>query len=130
MTYSFPQAVRTCLSRYATFRGRAPRSEFWWFVVFNLIAALVAFVIDGASFGFGGGEDAVQPVSSIMTLALFLPNLAVAVRRLHDIGRTGWWVLLSFVPLIGILILIWWYATRGEPGANAYGPPAVQRPSF
>lgn len=113
---TFMESVRTVLSKYATFSGRARRSEYWWFVLFTVIVGTVARLID-TMFGYRYSG----PVSIILGLALLLPGLAVAVRRLHDIGRSGWWILLGLIPLVGTIILIVWYVQDGSPGDNAYG---------
>ena len=124
----FTTAVRTCFSKYATFSGRARRSEFWWFALFNFLANIALSVVDGVIFGFGHGMmgGGGQPLSGLYSLAVLLPSLAVAARRLHDTGRSGWWLLLIFIPLIGILVLIWWYATEGDEGPNEYGPDPIR----
>ena len=90
----FSEAVRTCFSKYATFVGRAPRSEYWFFWLFSLLASVVGGMIDGAVGTLG-------IIGLLIELVLFLPSLAVSVRRLHDIDRTGWWILLPFVLIIG-----------------------------
>lgn len=114
------QAVRRCFERYVTVSGRARRAEFWWFTLFNVVVGFVLGVLDGLIFGYRG--PVAQPLSTLYSLAVLLPSLAVAVRRLHDTGRSGWWLLLFLVPLIGALVLLFFYATAGERGANAYGP--------
>ncbi|WP_237217291.1 DUF805 domain-containing protein, partial [Falsiroseomonas oryziterrae] len=112
---NFQDAVRTCLQNYVTFSGRARRSEFWFFILFNLLVQVVAAILDSFL-----GDTGIM--GAIASLALFLPGLAVSVRRLHDTGRSGWWVLLGLVPLVGIIVLIVWYANRGEDGPNRFGP--------
>lgn len=114
---NFTQAVSTVLSKYATFTGRAARPEFWWFALFNVIASLVTGMVDQAVFGH-------EVVSIVYALAVLLPGLAVAVRRLHDTDRSGWWLLIGLVPVIGWIVLVYWYASEGTPGANQFGPPA------
>jgi uncharacterized membrane protein YhaH (DUF805 family) len=114
---SFVDAVRSALSKYATFSGRARRSEYWWFVLFNIVVSIVARLIDSAV-----SSQSVGFVSIIVGLALFLPGLAVSVRRLHDIGKSGWWILFGLIPIIGVIMLIVWYAKEGEASDNAYGP--------
>jgi uncharacterized membrane protein YhaH (DUF805 family) len=106
----FSTAVKTCLKdKYATFDGRARRSEYWWF-------ALASFVI-GLITGF------IPVVGWLVSLALICPSIGVAVRRLHDVGKSGWWFLLVLVPLVGALVLIFFfYIKDSEPGANQYGP--------
>ena len=112
---NFVEAVQVCLSKYATFHGRARRSEYWWFALFNLIVSVVAAIIDRA---LGGG----QIFQVLVSLALFLPSLAVAIRRLHDTNRSGWWILIGLIPLVGFIILIVWFCTDSAPGDNNYGP--------
>jgi uncharacterized membrane protein YhaH (DUF805 family) len=109
----FSEAVRTCFSKYATFSGRAPRSEFWFFILFGVIVQLVGEIIDKAS------DSPI--VGAIIALVLLLPTIAVSVRRLHDIDRTGWWYLLVFTVILWILLLVW-YCMRGTVGPNRYGP--------
>ena len=108
-----------CLQHYAEFNGRARRSEYWYFVLFNLV---ISFVI-GFTFGVIAGlldMPALANLAYLWSLAMFIPGLAVSVRRLHDIGRSGWWLLLSLIPLVGAIILIIWYCTDSQPGANQY----------
>ena len=105
-------AVSTCFSKYVDFSGRATRAEFWWWV---LIMEFVVPVLGLLMYP--------EPFPIVM-LATFLPGIAVAARRLHDIDKSGWWQLIGFVPLIGWLVLIIFYAKRGSPGTNSYGPPA------
>ena len=110
-------AIRTCLRKYAVFAGRAPRPEFWWWVLAYLAASTVAAIFDAAAFGHGNAMFA-----ALLSLAVFLPNLAVTARRLHDIGKSGWWALLWLIPVIGQLVLIFWWAQKGEAGLNRFGP--------
>ena len=126
-------AVRRCLtSGYATFSGRARRSEFWWFFLFALIVNLIATLVD-AQLGLapvGGGAAwtvfaAAGPISAIAALAFVLPNFAVGARRLHDGGRSGWWQLLLLAPLVGLLVLIWFWTRPTEPEPNRFGPSPV-----
>ncbi len=121
---TFQQSIRTCLQTYATFQGRARRSEFWWFVLFVFLVSAAADILDGVIFGSpSSGEAGISIFAPIVGLALFLPTLAVAVRRLHDIGRSGWWVFLNLVPIVGFLVLLYWYTRDSEPETNVYGPP-------
>lgn len=114
---SFMDAVRSVLSKYATFSGRARRSEYWWFVLFYLIVAVVATVIDSAA---GLPQTAGSgPVTMLVTLALLLPSLAVTARRLHDTGRSGWWMLLSLIPFGGLVVLF--FSLQDSKGPNAWG---------
>ena len=123
---TFAEAVNSVLSKYATFGGRASRAEFWRWVVVFVLLTIVSRIIDGALFGSSIQDafyvhDAHQPVTSILILALLLPNIALAVRRLHDIGRSGWWLLLMLIPLIGPLVLLYWYVQPSEDGPNQFG---------
>lgn len=120
-------AVRTVLSNYATFTGRASRPEFWWWVLAVFLLTAVTQIIDAfliaPMLGFeGGAENEAQPLSLLVSLVLLLPGLAVAVRRLHDTGRAGWWLLLFLIPIVGVLVLIWFY-TRPSDGPNQWGSP-------
>ena len=110
-----------CLQHYADFTGRARRAEYWYFVLFNFIVSILI----GLSLGVIAGllnVPALVYLVHLWSLAVFIPSLAVSVRRLHDIGRSGWWLLLSLIPLVGAIILIIWYCTDSQPGANQYGP--------
>ena len=98
---------------YFNFEGRASRYEYWWFVVINLVISIICNCLD---YLFG-----IAICSAIVSLALLCPGLGVCVRRLHDINRSGWWVLLAAIPLIGGIILIVWLATKGDAAANEYG---------
>jgi uncharacterized membrane protein YhaH (DUF805 family) len=118
----FQTAIRTCLDKYATFSGRAHRPEYWWFVLFALIVQAIAAMLDSALLGHSGNGGG--PISGVASLALLLPSLAVGARRLHDIGRSGWWLLIGLIPIIGTLILIWWLTRPAldTPEAERFGP--------
>jgi uncharacterized membrane protein YhaH (DUF805 family) len=107
--------------KYATFSGRARRKEYWFFVLFNILA-MVAFSIIDAAIGTYNVEAGIGVLSGIYLLIALLPGLAVAVRRLHDTGRTGWWLLISLVPIIGALVLLAFLIFDSTPGDNEYGP--------
>ncbi len=115
------------LKQYADFSGRARRKEYWMFVLFNLIFALIAMFLDyliGSSFGgFGYGI-----FYMLYTLAVLIPGLAVAVRRLHDIGKSGWWLLIALIPLVGPIWLLVLLVTDSQPGDNEYGPNPKEGP--
>ncbi|WP_250471284.1 DUF805 domain-containing protein [Caballeronia sp. GAFFF1] len=114
----FSETVRVALIRkFATFNGRARRSEYWYFQLFAGIVAGVAMVLMGIN------EDSLAVISlvTIVVLALFLPSLAVTVRRLHDTGRSGWFYLVAFVPLVGGILVFIWTCSRGTEGVNRYG---------
>ena len=113
----FTEAVRSVIvERYADFQGRAPRSEFWWFVLFYMLLGLAVAVIGAASDTLGA------ILNILLTLGLLVPSIAVSIRRLHDTDRTGWWVLLGLIPLIGTIVLIVFSVQRGTDGDNRFGP--------
>ena len=103
-----------CWKKYAEFSGRTRRQEFWMFVLFNFLAALVAGFLDGL-LGTGGA------LYGLYSLAVLIPSLAVGVRRLHDTGRSGWWLLLPLIPLVGGIILLVFFCIESKPGANRFG---------
>ncbi|MFV8817710.1 DUF805 domain-containing protein [Haliea sp. E17] len=109
------------LKKYAVFDGRARRKEYWFFVLFNIIALLVLSFVDSL-FGTYDPEVGVGILSGIYCLAIFLPALGVAIRRLHDTDRSGWWILVGFIPLIGGIVLLVFYVLDGTPGSNRFGP--------
>ena len=125
----FTDAVRTVLTRYAEFGGRAARPEFWWYVLFYVLVQLVGGVLDAALF-----PDAVFGVlGNVAALVLLLPTVAVSTRRLHDTDRSGWWQLVGLIPVVGVFVLIWLCAQRGTVGANRFGAPpapALERDTF
>ena len=111
---NFTQAISSGFSNYVNFAGRAVRSEYWYWVLFVIVVSIVASIIDAVL-----GTTLFNPIFS---LAVLLPSIAVGVRRLHDLDRSGWWLLLSLIPLIGAIVLIVWFVGRGTPGANRFGP--------
>jgi len=119
-------AVQTVLGKYATFSGRAARPEYWWWVLATLILFTVLALVEGMVFAPMAGHEAFsaeafQPLSTLASLALILPNLAVSVRRLHDTDRSGWWLLLNIIPVIGTLVLIFFLVQAGTEGQNRFG---------
>ena len=112
----FLQALR----KYATFSGRARRSEYWYFFLMYLLIFVLLAIVDGITGSFSA-KSGVGLLSGVFALAMLLPSLAVGVRRLHDIGRSGWWLLIAFVPLIGGIVLLLFAVKVGPPGDNEYG---------
>lgn len=115
---SFPDAIRSVLSQYVGFSGRARRSEYWYWTLFVVILGIVANLLDGA---MSSGNSRSYLISGILNLALLLPNLAVAVRRLHDTSRSGWWILIGLIPIIGAIVLLVFYV-QDSHADNQYGP--------
>ena len=114
---NFTQAIASGFQNYVNFSGRAARSEFWFWTLFAILASVAGELIDLVLFA----NSDISPLQSLVGLALFLPGLAVSVRRLHDLDRTGWWLLLMFTG-IGIILLIVWDCMRGTAGPNRFGP--------
>jgi uncharacterized membrane protein YhaH (DUF805 family) len=112
----FGRAIATCFRKYAVFSGRASRSEYWFFVLFQLLLLIVLVIVDVLAF-----RGSVAVFTTLGWLILLLPNFAVTVRRLHDIDMSGWWILIAFVPLIGGILLLVWTCQRGTQGANRFG---------
>lgn len=115
---------KAVLNKYADFTGRARRSEYWFFVLGNLIIYIGLAVIGGLLGGITGSEEgAIVPIAliGIFVLAILIPSIAVGVRRLHDTGKSGWWYLISLVPF-GSIVLLVFFCMDSEPGANQWGP--------
>lgn len=115
---NFVEAISSGLSNYVNFSGRAQRSAYWWWVLFVIVVDIVASLID-ATIG-------AQIIATIASLALLLPSIAVGVRRLHDLDRTGWWLLIGLVPLVGFIVLIIFFVQQGTAGANRFGPDPLK----
>lgn len=115
--YDYIDWCKKCLLNYVNFEGRARRKEFWAFQFGYIVLGILSLIL-GNLFKLG------DTLFILLILALLLPNLAVSVRRLHDVGRPGWWLLISFVPIIGYILLIIWFAKDGESQSNPYGAPA------
>ncbi|MEX0891540.1 MAG: DUF805 domain-containing protein [Gemmatimonadota bacterium] len=106
------------LKRYAEFNGRSRRKEYWFFVLFNVIFVIVLAFLD-VLLNLGGD---VGLLSSVYSLGVFIPSLSVAFRRLHDVGRSAWWLLIGVIPLIGPIVLLVWMFQDSQAGANQWGP--------
>ena len=118
---TFSDAVSMAFAKYATFSGRARRSEYWFFTLFQLIAIVVSYLV-----------MMIVPIVGILlyivvVFGTFIPHLSVSVRRLHDIDRSGWFILVGLIPFVGWIFLLIWFCTEGTLGANRYGdnPKAV-----
>jgi uncharacterized membrane protein YhaH (DUF805 family) len=109
-------AVKACFAKYATFTGRSGRPEFWWFALFQAVVLTILGYVSIALY-------------SIAALALLVPGIAVGVRRLHDINKTGWLMLLGLIPLVGWIILVYFAVQPGDAGPNQYGEPPQTPPA-
>lgn len=109
-----------CLRQYADFSGRARRKEYWMFTLFNVIFALVLGFLDGL-FGTVSSRVGIGLLLGIYMIAVAIPGLAVSVRRLHDIGKSGWYFLIDLIPIVGPIILLVWFCTEGERDSNGWG---------
>ncbi len=125
----FREAVKTCLSKYSDFEGRAPRSEYWYWGLFISLAVGAGFLAMAiADVVLGGNTAAVifAIIAVVAGLGLFLPSLAVTVRRLHDTNSSGWWYLLTAIPYVGGLIMFVWFCIKGTTGSNRFGPDPLE----
>lgn len=113
---SFGEAISRALGKnYCNFSGRASRSEFWWFQLFGILLSAVIFPLVASDSTFG------HIIYYLVCFALVLPSLGLTVRRLHDIGKSGWWIFISLIPLIGAIILLYWECLESQSD-NEYGP--------
>ncbi|MFP4602456.1 MAG: DUF805 domain-containing protein [Halochromatium sp.] len=109
------------LRKYAVFTGRSRRKEYWYYFLINFLIITLLLLVDNM-LGTLDREAGMGLISGLYALAVLIPNLAVAVRRLHDTGRTGWWVLLALIPIVGPIVLIFFLIQDSVPGDNQYGP--------
>ncbi len=114
---TFKEAVVSAIQQnYCNFSGRASRSEFWWFQLFGFILGIVIGIV------FCWSQTTLNIVTCIVNLALLLPSLGLVVRRLHDIGKSGWWIFIALIPIVGWILLIVWYCKDSQMETNQYGP--------
>ena len=119
----FQEAVSTCFSKYVSFQGRAPRSEYWFFALFIVIVVIVLVAVSGL---LGGAIGTILSiVLALFMLAIILPSLAVTVRRLHDTDHSGWWYFIQLVPVVGGLWFLYLMVISGTQGPNRFGAPAI-----
>lgn len=115
---SFTEAIKMALQQnYCNFSGRSSRSEYWWYSLFTFILGFIVAIFAGIL-----GENAGNALTGIIYLALLLPGLGLTVRRLHDINKSGWWILINLIPLVGWIIMLVWLCKDSDPTDNQYGP--------
>ena len=114
---NFVEAISVNFKKYGQFSGRARRAEYWFWVLFYALVTIVAGVLDVAIAGISG----IGVIGLIASLVLALPSLAVTVRRFHDIDKSGWWMLVMFIPLVGLIFFLVWMIPKGTTGANRFG---------
>lgn len=113
--------------KYAVFNGRAHRTAFWMFTLVHVIVT-VALAVTDVLIGTAEDELGYGVLGTIYGLAALVPSLAVGARRLHDMGRSGWWQLIVLIPLVGLILLIVWWATESDAGSNDWGPEPGREP--
>ena len=124
----FIDSVKSVLmNNFANFEGRASRSEYWWFYLFTILVAFPLGFIDGVMLvimdvSLDSLLWSLSPLATLFQLGVLIPSLAVGVRRMHDLGKSGWMLLIALIPCVGIILLIVWTASDGEPHDNMYGP--------
>lgn len=118
---TFQEAINSVFSNYANFSGRARRSEYWYFTLFNIIVSTVLSVLMRLTAG-SAMFNLFRIIEVVYSLAVIIPGLAVSWRRLHDTGRSGAWYLLILVPIVGAIVLLVWFCKDSQPGVNEYGP--------
>lgn len=127
----FSTAVKQVLKvNYANFQGRARRSEYWWFSLFSMIISIVGQVVMGAVAATGSTVLALifGIAFLVLMLGLIIPSIAVSIRRMHDTGRSGWWLLIGLVPVIGFFVILYFFVQRGTVGPNAWGADPYDTP--
>lgn len=112
---------KVVFENYANFEGRARRAEYWWYALGNFILLIIAMILDNV-LGITMGQMGYGPIYALLALATFIPGLAVGIRRLHDVGKSGWFYLIIFIPIIGAIWLLILFFTEGTQGPNQYGP--------
>ena len=116
---SFQEAIPLFFKNYTNFTGRSSRGAYWWWFLANLLISFVLGFIDGLLFGVS--EMGIGILSGLFALATIIPSIAIGFRRLHDVDKTAWWLLIALIPLVGAIVLIWFTVQPGTPGGNKFG---------
>ena len=114
---SFSEAVKSGFDHYVKFDGRASRPAYWWWFLFVILVGIASGILDAIIF------NGSSVLNILVSLGLILPNLSVSIRRLHDTDRSGWWVLIGLIPIIGFIVLLVFFLQKSDPGDNSYGSP-------
>ncbi len=107
------------LKKYSVFSGRAQRKEYWTFILSNMVISIILSIVGKI---IGGVTESLNLLYILFTFALFIPSVAVGIRRLHDTDRSGWWLLINLIPIVGVIILLVFMVKDSQPGENQYGP--------
>lgn len=125
---SMKEAIQSVFRQYATFTGRARRSEYWYYTLFVVIVNLAFTAISTIAGAESGLTRFITILQSLWSLAIFIPGLAICWRRLHDIGKSGAYWFFCFIPLVGAILLLVWFCQDSQPGENQYGPNPKENP--
>lgn len=120
----FQDAVKAGFQKFFDFDTRSSRSEYWWWTLFVIMGGIVLAILDAMTSGVGA--SGFGPLGGLFSLVTLIPGISVTVRRLHDLDKSGWWILINLVPLIGWIIMIVWAATRGNDGPNRFGEDPLE----
>ncbi len=123
----FVNAITSGYKGYVKFGGRTPRAPFWYWVLFQIIVLVIISFVEGGGHTVVNGASIQSnyqagPIAIVWSLANLLPGIAIGIRRLHDLDRSGWWTLIVLVPVVGVIVLLVWDASKGTTGANRFGP--------
>ena len=122
---SFVQSIKSGFSKYFNVSSRSSRSEYWSFTIFVLLCSMIAATVDASFLGVDPNASNYGPIQAIFAILTFIPSFTVSVRRLHDVNRSGWWLLIV-LTIIGILVLLYWLAKKGTDGSNNFGENPLQ----
>ena len=122
---NFSESVTTCFRKFVCAKGRASRSEYWWFQLFLYLLSFITIFVDEFFLSDIVMETDIFPINTITSLITLLPAIMVLIRRLHDVNRSGWWILIAFT-CIGIIPLLYWSIIKGSDGSNDYGDDPVR----
>ncbi|WP_404384682.1 DUF805 domain-containing protein [Caenispirillum salinarum] len=114
---NFVDAISICFKKYVDFSGRARRAEYWYWTLFTVVVSICTSILDAVMFP----HNMWSPLNAVFNIAILLPSIAVMVRRLHDTDRSGWWALISLIPIVGWIVLVIWMIGKGTDGPNRFG---------